>query len=231
MLFKPVAVDLCCRVAMVTHMELIGSSYKGDTKNGRMDGKGDYTFPTKSKYVGEMKDGTFHGKGVLHFTNGSKYEATWENGIAKQGSFTFADGLQYQERDWDYCDGYDRRFYSERCNGLRPAEPLLQLIIMTCVREDFRAKQNNCFVHTGESQLTDLHPPLVIPDGCYDCGDGFYDPNTRVVNSYTGRFLRNADDSEHEWIVRTCRKSLDEVPGVDPKKSVATRPEEASDVN
>lgn len=34
---------------------------------------------------------------------------------------TFADGLQYQETDWDYCDGYDRRFYSERCNGLRPA--------------------------------------------------------------------------------------------------------------
>ncbi|XP_038590052.1 MORN repeat-containing protein 5 isoform X4 [Micropterus salmoides] len=166
MLFKPVAVDLCCRVAMVTqHMELIGSSYKGDTKNGRMDGKGDYTFPTNSKYVGEMKDGMFHGKGVLHFPNGSKYEATWENGIAKQGSFTFADGLQYQEKDWDYCDGYDRRFYSERCNGLRPA---------------------------GESQLTDLHPPLIIPDGCYDCGDGFYDPNTRVVHSYTGRFLRNA---------------------------------------
>ncbi|XP_034752648.1 MORN repeat-containing protein 5 isoform X1 [Etheostoma cragini] len=146
-------------------MELIGSSYKGDTKNGRMDGKGEYTFPTETKYEGEMKDGMLHGKGVLHFPNGSKYEATWENGIAKQGSFTFADGLQYQEKDWDYCDGYDRRFYSERCNGLRPA---------------------------GESQLTDLHPPRLIPDGCYDCGDGFYDPNSRVVTSHTGRFLRNA---------------------------------------
>lgn len=38
-----------------------------------------------------------------------------------KGSFTFADGLQYQEKDWDYCNGFDRRFYSERCNGLRPA--------------------------------------------------------------------------------------------------------------
>ncbi|XP_030291757.1 MORN repeat-containing protein 5 isoform X1 [Sparus aurata] len=204
-------------------MDLIGSSYKGETKNGRIDGKGEYTFPTETKYVGDTKDGMFHGKGVLHFPNGSKYEATWENGIAKQkpclgyrvwdnprpcfqqfsldllsakeiapketvnseGSLTFADGLQYQEKDWDYCDGYDRRFYSERCNGLRPA---------------------------GESQLTDLHPPHVIPDGCYDCGDGFYDPNTRVVTSYTGRFLRNADDSEHEWILQTCRKAAgDEV--------------------
>ncbi|XP_078128200.1 MORN repeat-containing protein 5 [Sander vitreus] len=185
-------------------MELTGSSYKGDIKNGRMDGKGEYTFPTETTYEGEMKDGMFHGKGVLHFPNGSKYEATWENGIAKQGSFTFADGLQYQEKDWDYCDGYDRRFYSERCNGLRPA---------------------------GESQLTDLHPPRLIPDGCYDCGDGFYDPNTRVVTSHSGRFLRNADDSEHEWIVRTCRKAWDEVAGVDPEKSVATIPEETSNIN
>ncbi|XP_037340579.2 MORN repeat-containing protein 5 isoform X2 [Pungitius pungitius] len=164
-----------------------------------MDGKGVYTFPTATKYEGEVKDGMFHGKGVLHFPNGSKYEATWENGKAKQGSFTFADGLQYQEKDWDYCDGYDRRFYSERCNGFRPP---------------------------GEYQLTDLHPPRVIPDGFYDCGDGFYDPKTRVVTSLTGRFRRNADDSEHEWIVRTCRKAWDQVVEVDLEKSVATGPEE-----
>uniref|UniRef100_A0A8C5ET49 MORN repeat-containing protein 5 n=1 Tax=Gouania willdenowi TaxID=441366 RepID=A0A8C5ET49_GOUWI len=128
---------------------------------------GEYTFPTGTKYVGQMKDGTFNGKGVLHFTNGSKYEATWENGMAKQGSLSFADGLQYEESDWEYCNGYDRRFYSERCNGLRPA---------------------------GESQITDFHPPRPIPDGCYDCGDGFYDPTHRVVTSYSGRFLRNAGE-------------------------------------
>lgn len=38
-----------------------------------------------------------------------------------QGQFTFADGLEYQPKDWDYCDGFDRRFYTEICNGLRPA--------------------------------------------------------------------------------------------------------------
>ncbi|XP_035989829.1 MORN repeat-containing protein 5 [Fundulus heteroclitus] len=160
-------------------MEFIGSRYKGSTKNGRMDGEGEYTFPTGTKYVGEMKDGMFHGKGVLFFPNGSKYEATWENGIAKQGSLTFADGLQYQDQNWDYCNAYDRRFYSERYYGFRPQ---------------------------GEPQLTNVHPPPSIPEGCYDCADGFYDPNTRVITSYTGRFLRNTDDSEHEWIVRTCRK-------------------------
>ncbi|XP_034997232.2 MORN repeat-containing protein 5 isoform X2 [Hippoglossus stenolepis] len=184
-------------------MEVTGSSYKGPIKNGRMEGEGEYLFPTETRYEGETRDGVFQGEGVLYFPNGSKYEATWENGKAIQGSFTFADGLQFEEQDWDYCDGCDRRFYSERCNGLRPA---------------------------GESQLTDLHPPRVIPDLGYDCGDGFYDPTTRVVTSYTGRFLRNADDSEHEWIVRTCRKAGDEDVGADPEKSAATGPEETSEI-
>ncbi|KAM9793335.1 MORN repeat-containing protein 5 [Syngnathus typhle] len=165
-------------------MELTGSSYKGPTLNGRMEGEGEYTFPSETKYIGEMKDGMFHGAGVLHFPNGSKYEASWENGIATQGSFTFADGLPYQEKEWDYCDGNDRRFYTERCNGLRPA---------------------------GESQLTDLHPPREIPEGCYDCGDGFYDAATRTITSYDGTFLREADDSEHEWILRTCRVADDTI--------------------
>ncbi|XP_029941485.1 MORN repeat-containing protein 5 [Salarias fasciatus] len=177
-------------------MEFTGSSFKGETKDGRMDGEGEYTFPTDTKYVGEMKDGMFHGKGVLLFPNGSKYEATWENGIAKQGKFTFADGLQFEEKNWDYCDGYDRRFYRERCDGLRPS---------------------------GESQITNLHPPRTIPDGCFDCGDGFYDPTTRVVTSYTGRFLRNADDSEHEWIVRTCRKACSASAEVDPETTDTSR--------
>ncbi|XP_019909149.1 MORN repeat-containing protein 5 isoform X2 [Esox lucius] len=152
----------------------------------RMEGDGQYTFPTGTRYVGGMKDGMFHGKGVLFFTSGSKYEGTWENGISKQGKYAFSDGLEYRNKDWDYCDGYDRRFYTERCSGLKPA---------------------------GVSQLTNLDPPHVIPSGCYDCGDGFYDPNTRVITDYEQHFLRNADDYEHEWIMRTCRKSRDEIAG------------------
>ncbi|XP_024286685.1 MORN repeat-containing protein 5 [Oncorhynchus tshawytscha] len=173
----------------IANMEFTGSSYTGAFKNGRMEGEGEYKFPTETRYVGDMKDGMFHGKGVLYFPNGSKYEGTWEKGISKQGKYTFSDGLEYQEKDWDFCDGYDRQFYTERCNGLKPA---------------------------GESQLTDLDPPRVIPDGCYDCGDGFYDPNTRVITDYEHQFLRNADDYEREWIVSTCRKSWDEIVGHSP---------------
>lgn len=47
---------------------------------------------------------------------------------------------------------------------------------------------------SGRSQLTNRVPPREIPDGCYDCGDGFYNPQTRVVIDYNLKFLRNAGE-------------------------------------
>ncbi|XP_020924063.1 MORN repeat-containing protein 5 isoform X2 [Sus scrofa] len=82
-----------------------------------------------------------------------------------EGRYTFSDGLQYDAENWHYCDSYDRRFYTEICHGLKPA---------------------------GISQLTNMDPPREIPPGWYDCGDGFYNPTTRIVKDYRGRFLRNA---------------------------------------
>ena len=38
-----------------------------------------------------------------------------------QGVYTFSDGLNFEEEDWDYCDGYDRRYYTEIKDGLKPA--------------------------------------------------------------------------------------------------------------
>jgi len=38
-----------------------------------------------------------------------------------QGTYTFADGLEFREKDWGYCDGYDRRFFAEITGGLNPA--------------------------------------------------------------------------------------------------------------
>uniref|UniRef100_A0A6I8P061 MORN repeat containing 5 n=1 Tax=Ornithorhynchus anatinus TaxID=9258 RepID=A0A6I8P061_ORNAN len=108
----------------------------------------------------------------------------------REGQYTFADGLEYKPEKWHYCDSYDRRFYTEICGGLKPA---------------------------GICQLTNLDPPRNIPTGCYDCGDGFYNPDTRVITDYSFRFLRNADDDEHEWITRTCRKGWDEIIGYKPK--------------
>ncbi|XP_048822234.1 MORN repeat-containing protein 5 [Lagopus muta] len=170
-------------------MEVTGSRFCGDTERGRMEGRGSYTLPTGTEYRGELRDGAFHGRGELLFPGGGTFRAVWHRGLPVEGKFTFADGLEYAAERWDYCDGYDRRFYSEIRSGLRAA---------------------------GISQLTNLDPPRKIPAGCYDCGDGFYNPETRIVTDYELRFLRNADDEEHEWITRTCRKAEDGAPGQKP---------------
>ena len=62
-----------------------------------------------------------------------------------------------------------------------PYTPLLKMISM--VINDFVA---------GRSQLTNRIPPREIPEGCYDCGDGFYNPVSRVIVDYEHKFLRNA---------------------------------------
>ncbi|KAM4889866.1 LOW QUALITY PROTEIN: MORN repeat-containing protein 5 [Sylvia borin] len=161
-------------------MELVGDRYLGGIVRGRMEGYGYYTLPTGTEYRGSLWDGMFHGEGELLLPTGGSYRALWDRGVVTQGKFTFADGLEHDEEKWRYCDGYDRRFYTEICSGFKPP---------------------------GIPQLTNLDPPKIIPEGCYDCGDGFYDPKTRVVVDYKRKFLRNADDEEHEWILRTCRKA------------------------
>ncbi|TNN18103.1 MORN repeat-containing protein [Schistosoma japonicum] len=145
-------------------MEYCGDRYEGETHNERMEGYGKYTLSTGAYYEGEMYDGMYHGEGTLHFPNGSKYHAVWENGQAKNGEIIFSDGFRYRE-EAHYADEFDRRFYTEICSGIRP---------------------------TGRSQIVDKEPEKQIPDGCYDTGDGFYNPLTKVVVDYNGRFLRNA---------------------------------------
>lgn len=44
-----------------------------------------------------------------------------------QMKYTFADGLEYDEEKWHYCDGYDRRFYTEICSGFKPPGTKLPL--------------------------------------------------------------------------------------------------------
>ena len=66
---------------------------------------------------------------------------------------------------------------------------------------------------------------LKVPLDWYDCGDGFYNPEKRVVYTYNNKFLRNAgnyiynnyeckiivyytDSKEHDWIIKNCRKGV-----------------------
>ncbi|XP_022244485.1 MORN repeat-containing protein 5-like [Limulus polyphemus] len=102
-------------------MNYMGSKYEGHYKNERMEGKGTYILPTGTRYEGEFKNGMFHGNGKMIFPNGGIFVGEWNSGKTTTGCFTFADGLQYSEENWTYCQYPDRRFWSEICNGLKPA--------------------------------------------------------------------------------------------------------------
>ncbi|RKO86588.1 hypothetical protein BDK51DRAFT_35997 [Blyttiomyces helicus] len=156
-------------------MAFAHSPFDSEVQNGRVEGKGKYTFPDGHVYIGDFKDGQFHGEGTIHFTSGGKYEARWAAGLAVAGTYTFKDGLKYEMDGWDYCTESDRRFYSERVNGFRPGEPQLS---------------------------NDPAGPPTIPVGTYDVGDGFYDPKDGVVHAYEGGdSVRVPEEQEKEWIV------------------------------
>ncbi|GAA51232.1 MORN repeat-containing protein 5 [Clonorchis sinensis] len=109
-----------------------------------MEGQGTYTLSTGTRYVGGMKDGMFHGEGTLYYSGGSKFVANWVNGHPENGRIVFSDGLEYAEGS-HYCDEYDRRFYTEICNGLKPADEGLNaqylMTVMTTLNK--RSKRRN----------------------------------------------------------------------------------------
>lgn len=129
-----------------------------------------------TKYVGGFKNGRFHGKGTLYIPECGAYEAVWENGREVEGSYTFADGLPFQQQErWDYCTPADRRFFDERQSGMR---------------------------HAGTGSAAG-GPPL--PTGCFDVGDGYLDGEGTVHDFASGRPIRRASDAEVAWAHSKCR--------------------------
>ena len=69
----------------------------------------------------------------------------------------------------------------------------LVLVLRHSIETRFKSLSHMFFAfYLGRSQLTNRIPPREVPDGCYDCGDGFYNPLSRVVVDYELKFLRNA---------------------------------------
>ena len=120
----------------------------------------------------------FHGRGRLHFPGKGTYVGEWENGNVVSGTYVFSDELEFAEKDWQYLNESDRRFYSEIREGIAGG---------ACV------------------QLTNHGSVPDIPLGCYDVGDGYLNPAERQVYSYNGDVLRTATDAEERWAIASCR--------------------------
>ena len=86
-----------------------------------------------------------------------------------KGSYEFTDGLEFKDPSkWDFCTFKDRRFYQE--------------IIHDIKNPDIEKYNDQLF--------------KTIPEGTYDTGDGFYDPEKGTIFSYENQFLRIPNEEE-----------------------------------
>lgn len=86
--------------------------YTGERQNNEPHGKGVMQFPSGEKYTGGFECGEFHGEGELETKDG-KVIGTWDHGKLLTYRVVFADGLEFNEGQWDYITPSDRRFYNE----------------------------------------------------------------------------------------------------------------------
>ena len=80
------------------------NTYKGEFKNYRLHGQGEYTIVSGRwkgcKYTGEFKKNKIWGKGVFYYKNGNVYEGEFvKNKISGKGTYTYANGNKY-EGEW-----------------------------------------------------------------------------------------------------------------------------------
>jgi hypothetical protein len=165
----------------VSILDAITKRYTGDIIEDRFEGQGAYS-NEHGKYIGEFKLGKFHGKGSLQ-VKGGKFEGIWEEGKLADGKFVFEDGLEYRklnESTWNYCDSSDPRFFSEMQKGVPRDGPL-----------------KSYHPHTEK---------IVLPSGCYDVIEGYYDPKSKAIMSYRIEAeIRRPDEKEIDWIKKHCR--------------------------
>mmetsp|Transcript_3279 Transcript_3279/g.3447 ORF Transcript_3279/g.3447 Transcript_3279/m.3447 type:complete len:171 (-) Transcript_3279:119-631(-) len=156
--------------------------YEGSYLNGRFEGHGTY-WCDLGRYTGYFSDGQFHGRGTLFLKDGGKFEGEWRKGkfISESGRYVFEDGLEFKESNWEYCSETDNRFYAEILEDVPPTGPLKYVT----------ANKNN---------------PL-LPLGCYDCIDGYFDPKMNAVRDYeTHSEIRRPDQEDVKWILKYCRQ-------------------------
>ncbi|KAL3279261.1 hypothetical protein HHI36_016773 [Cryptolaemus montrouzieri] len=128
------------------------SSYEGEWNRLDMNGYGKYTFPHGVVYEGNMEDGFFHGEGKLTYPRGQVINGKFHKGKMISWQFTFRHGDSCVLDQ--YCKFPDRRFGET-------------------IRGDF--------LPPGRERITPSQPTRVIPEGHYDVGDGFFDPETKWI--------------------------------------------------
>jgi hypothetical protein len=138
---------------------LNGHHHKGQKVDLQPNGPGEFTFRSGTIYTGNFVEGMFDGAGTLTFPDGARFVATWSLGKLVDGTYYFADKLEYAPKNWQYCTDADRRFWSEQQFGIQFGE----------------------FPQLTDSGETNTK---AIPYGTYDTGDAYLDPKDNKLYNY-----------------------------------------------
>lgn len=163
-----------------------GSKFEGIWDINRT-GTGVYTYPNGTEYRGKFENGLFHGEGVMIFPSKFRVVGTFYKGKCVTFKMFFADGLEYKQKNWNYCTYPDRRYYPEILNGINPV---------------------------GDSYLTKDRQPRSVPKNSYDIEEGFGEPDTGLVTEdyKKEKPLRYLNPEEKKWMIENCRAAnLDSV--------------------
>lgn len=163
---------------------MIAGKFTGGEKLKDFTGEGTYSYGM-FKYTGMFKDGMFDGPGTCYMKSGAKFKGEWVKGKLVKGGYVFADGLEHknlEDKEWAYCSRGDPRFYEEIKMGLPNNMEGIHF-------DTYRGKEFKG-----------------MPNGCYDVGDGYFDPKKISVCSFdTGDPIRMPDKDEKDWIMNNCR--------------------------
>lgn len=73
-----------------------GTTYDGEWKNNKTNGKGSLIYGNGDKYIGKFLNGKKNGIGTYTWSNGEKYNGEWVNDkITGDGTYTFKNGDVY----------------------------------------------------------------------------------------------------------------------------------------
>ncbi|CAK9807320.1 MORN repeat-containing protein 5 [Anthophora quadrimaculata] len=162
-----------------------GSEYRGTWNDLGMEGIGKFVLPHNTIFEGEFRDGTFHGHGSIYWPRGQRADGIWFQGECENKRYIFDDGLNFSDKNWEYCKFPDRRYLACLKYGLNPAGVTL------------RTNKRNGFI---------------IPPMSYDSGIGIFNPRTHCITSYrdSKKIVKIPDIKFGEWIKKNCQKAWSE---------------------
>jgi len=146
------------------------STYVGECKDDKKEGKGVLTFHSGAKYEGEYKNDKIEGKGTFYYTNGDIYIGEWKEGKREgKGEYT----TQYGTYSGIWIDGdldevTNQNTYQEAYtyfNKIRKQAGMIELEVDGILEDAAQSHSNYITIHNATLKGLEYHREEIGKDG------------------------------------------------------------------